>query len=569
MEVVLLMVAVFVGYILTYRIYGRYLSKWIFKLDNSNPVPSSSMEDGIDYVPTKKEVLFGHHFTSIAGTGPIVGPAIAIIWGWVPAVIWVFLGSIFIGAVHDFGVLVISMRNKGVSIAKFTEKYISPRTKVFFFIIGFLELWLFISILGMIIAIIFDMFPGSVFPVWVEIPLAILLGFMVFKKGKNMLFWSIIAVVVMYITVIIGTYIPFTMPEIFGIPATGIWTIILLIYAYIASVLPITTLLQPRDFINSHQLIIAMTLLIIGIFAAAFSSELEIVAPVVNLSPSGAPAIWPFIFITIACGAVSGFHAIVSSGTSSKQISKEKDALMIGYGGMLLEGALAILVIIAVAAGIGLGYHDSDGNFLSGIPAWTNHYESWDAAKGLGSKIDAFVTGSSNMIAYTGLPRSIALIVMGVFVASFAGTSLDTSTRLQRYFISELFSPKKGKTNIFQNRYFSTFLVIATALLLAFNTGADGKGALKLWPLFGTINQVLATLALLVISIYLKKKGGLKWLITAIPSALLAVASLWACILNHQNFMAQQNYLLLIVNIVLILLALGIIVEGVIKLRSC
>lgn len=569
MEVVLLMVAVFAGYILTYRLYGRYLSKKIFKLDNSNPVPSSSMEDGIDYVPTKKEVLFGHHFTSIAGTGPIVGPAIAIIWGWVPAVIWVFFGSIFIGAVHDFGVLVISMRNKGVSIAKFTEKYISPRTKVFFFIIGFLELWLFISILGMIIAIIFDMFPGSVFPVWFEIPLAILLGFMVQKKGKNMLFWSIIAVIVMYITVIIGTYIPFTMPEIFGIPATGVWTIILLIYAYIASVLPITTLLQPRDFINSHQLIIAMTLLIIGIFAAAFSSDLEIVAPAVNLSPSGAPAIWPFIFITIACGAVSGFHAIVSSGTSSKQISKEKDALMIGYGGMLLEGALAILVIIAVAAGIGLGHHDSDGNFISGIPAWTNHYESWDAAKGLGSKIDAFITGSSNMIAYTGLPRSIALIVMGVFVASFAGTSLDTSTRLQRYFISELFAPKKGKTNIFQNRYFSTFLVIATALLLAFNTGADGKGALKLWPLFGTINQVLATLALLVISIYLKKKGGLKWLITAIPSVLLAVASLWACILNHQNFMAQQNYLLLIVNIVLILLALGIIVEGIIKLRSC
>ena len=505
MEVLLLMIALFAGFILMYRLYGKFLSDKIFKLNNSSAVPSNMLKDGIDYVPTKKEVVFGHHFASIAGTGPIVGPAIAIIWGWVPAVIWVFVGSIFIGAVHDFGVLVISMRNKGVSIAKFTEKYISPRTKIFFFIIGFLELWLFISILGMIIAVIFDMFPGSVFPVWFEIPLAVLLGYMVTQKGKNMLFWSIVAVVIMYITVVIGAYIPFKMPELFGIPATGVWTIILLIYAYIASVLPVTKLLQPRDFINSHQLVIAMILLVVGIFAASFTGDLEIVAPSVNLAPKGAPPIWPFLFITIACGAVSGFHAIVSSGTSSKQIEKEKDALMVGYGSMLMEGALAILVIIAVAAGIGLGY-DSNGKFLTGIPAWTNHYESWAAAKGLGSKVGAFVTGSANMIAYTGLAKSIALIVMGVFVASFAGTSLDTSTRLQRYFISELFTSKNGK-NIFQNRYFSTFLVVVTAALLAFNTGANGKGALKLWPLFGSINQILATLALLVISIYLKKQG--------------------------------------------------------------
>ncbi len=566
MEVLLLMIALFAGFILMYRLYGKFLSDKIFKLNNSSAVPSNMLKDGIDYVPTKKEVVFGHHFASIAGTGPIVGPAIAIIWGWVPAVIWVFIGSIFIGAVHDFGVLVISMRNKGVSIAKFTEKYISPRTKIFFFIIGFLELWLFISILGMIIAVIFDMFPGSVFPVWFEIPLAVLLGYMVTQKGKNMLFWSIVAVIIMYVTVVIGTYIPFKMPELFGIPATGIWTIILLIYAYIASVLPVTQLLQPRDFINSHQLIIAMVLLVVGIFSTSFTGDLEIVAPSVNLTPKGAPPIWPFLFITIACGAVSGFHAIVSSGTSSKQIEKEKDALMVGYGSMLMEGALAILVIIAVAAGIGLGY-DSNGKFLTGIPAWTNHYESWAAAKGLGSKVGAFVTGSANMIAYTGLAKSIALIVMGVFVASFAGTSLDTSTRLQRYFISELFTSKSGK-NIFQNRYFSTFLVVVSAALLAFNTGADGKGALKLWPLFGSINQILATLALLIISIYLKNKGRLKWLITALPAAFLAVFSLWACVLNHQDFLAQQNYLLVVVNIILIVLAVSIIIEGLIKLKK-
>ncbi len=201
-----------------------------------------------------------------------------------------------------------------------------------------------------------------------------------------------------------------------GIPATGIWTIILLIYAYIAAVLPVTTLLQPRDFINSHQLLIAMGLLIIGVFASAFNPDFAFVAPAINLTPADAPPIWPFIFIIIACGAVSGFHGMVSSGTSSKQLSSEKDALFVGYGSMLMEGALATLVILAVAAGIGMGYQSREGLMLNGIPAWTNHYESWAAAKGLTSKISAFVVGAANIISSVGIPKSIAIIVMGVLL---------------------------------------------------------------------------------------------------------------------------------------------------------
>ncbi len=558
----LLMLGVFIGYILMYRLYGRFISTKIFKLSKEAKVPAYEQEDGVDFVPSKKEVVFGHHFASIAGTGPIVGPAIAVIWGWVPAVIWVFFGSIFIGAVHDFGVLIVSLRNRGVSIAKFTEKYINPRTKVFFFIIGFFELWLFISILGMVMAVIFDLFPGSVLPVWLEIPIAVALGIQVFNKRKNLLKWSIAAVIIMYLTVVLGNYFPIQITEFMGIPATGVWTIILLVYAYIASVLPVNKLLQPRDLINSHQLLIAMGLLIIGVVVSTFFNDLEFVAPTVNMHPQGAPPIWPFLFIIIACGAVSGFHAIVSSGTSSKQLSNEKDGLFVGYGSMLMEGGLAILVIIAVAAGIGMGYENANGEFLLGTQAWTNHYSSWAAAQGLGSKISAFVIGSANMIASIGVPREIAIVIMGVFVASFAGTSLDTSTRLQRYFISELIPSKGKKQNIFQNRYFTTFLVIGSAMLLAFNTGADGKGALKLWPLFGTINQILATLALIVLSIYLKRKGGLKWLITGIPAVFMGLVTIWAAIINQIDFYEQGSLLLQVVNLIVTLLALAVTVEG-------
>ncbi len=565
MATFLLMISVFAGYILMYRLYGRYISRKIFSINENAVVPAVEQEDGIDFVPSKKEVVFGHHFASIAGTGPIVGPAIAIIWGWVPAVLWVFFGSIFIGAVHDFGVLIVSMRNKGVSIAQFTEKYINPRTKVFFFIIGFFELWLFISILGMIMAVIFDLFPGSVLPVWLEIPIALALGIMVFEKGKNLLVWSIVAVIIMYLTVILGTYVPIRINEFLGMPATGTWTILLLIYAYIASVLPVNKLLQPRDFINSHQLLIAMGLLIIGVIISSFFYELEFVAPTVDLHPSGAPSIWPFLFIIIACGAVSGFHAIVSSGTSSKQISNEKDGLFVGYGSMLMEGALATLVIIAVAAGIGLGYQNSNGETLFGIQAWGSHYSSWNAAQGLGSKVSAFVIGSANMIATTGISKSIAIIIMGVFVASFAGTSLDTSTRLQRYFISELMTGKNKPSKLFNNRYFTTFLVIASAMLLAFNTGADGKGALKLWPLFGNINQILATLALVVLTIYLKNKGGLKWLFTAIPALFMGIVTIWAAILNQIDFAQQKNFLLQSVNLIVTILAIAVTIEGIIS----
>jgi carbon starvation protein len=558
-----IMVIAFAGYIIMYQLYGKFIGAKIFALSGAAKTPSVEMEDGVDYVPTKKEVIFGHHFTSIAGTGPIVGPAVAVIWGWVPAMIWVFVGSIVMGAVHDFGALIISMRNQGKSISEYTAKYVNNRTKIFFFLIVFLELWIVIAIFGVVIAVVFNLYPTSVLPVFLEIPIAIYLGYLIYKKGANVMTWSILAVIVMYITVVIGAYAPIKLPTIAGIPPIGLWVILLLIYAFIASTLPVTTLLQPRDFINSHQLVVALVLLTLGVLFTAFGGRLDIVAPAVQLSPKDSPPMWPFLFITIACGAISGFHSLVSSGTSAKQVRDEQDSLFVGYGSMLLEGVLATLVIIAVSAGIGLGYTAKSGEAFTGIAAWTAHYASWAGIGGIGNAARAFVDGSANMIATLGISKNIGIVIMGVFIASFAGTTLDTATRIQRYVIAELFSSLNLKA--LTNRYVATAVAVGTALILAFTAGASGTGALKLWPLFGATNQTLAALALIIITLYLKRRGGLKWLISGIPAVFMAVITIWALILNQVKFGAGGNMLLTVINICILFIALWIAIEGVIK----
>jgi len=560
MDAIIIMVVAFVGYLLAYRLYGRFVGKKIFALSNATKTPAVSMEDGQDYVPTRKGIIFGHHFTSIAGTGPIVGPAIGIIWGWVPALIWVFVGTIVMGAVHDFGALVMSLRNQGKSISEITSKYINNRTRTIFFLIVLLELWIVIAIFGLVIAIIFNMYPQAVFPVWMEIPIAILLGYFLYKRGANVGLFTFFAVFLMYVTVIIGHFMPLAMPTIAGIPATGVWSILLFIYAFIASTLPVTTLLQPRDYINAWQLFIAMALLLVGVVVSGIAGKLQVVAPAVQAVPEGAPPLWPMLFITIACGAISGFHSLVSSGTSAKQVKQEEDALFVGYGSMVFEGVLATFVIIAVAAGIGIAYTTSDGAVLTGTAAWTHHYANWAGAAGLGSKVAAFVVGAANMIATFGIPKAIAVVIMGVFVASFAGTTLDTATRIQRYVVQEL----AGDINLgfMQNRYAATAFAVITAAILAFATGASGAGALKLWPLFGATNQCLAALALLAITVYLKQRGGARYLVSGIPAVFMIVMTTWGLIYNEIAFIKAGNILLTIVNALVLLIALWIVVEG-------
>jgi carbon starvation protein len=560
MDAILLLLVCFVGYILAYHTYGRFIARKIFKLNKDAPVPSKQLEDGIDYVPARKGIIFGHHFTSIAGTGPIVGPAIGIIWGWVPAILWVTIGCIFMGAVHDLGALVVSMRNEGRSISEIAAKYVNARIKFIFFAVVFLSLLIVIAIFCVVIAIVFSFFPRSVVPVWLQIPIAMTLGFMIYRRGANVVIATAFAVLAMYLTIWLGSVLPFNMPEIFGMPSTGVWTIILLIYAWIASTLPVTILLQPRDYINAWQLFIMMALLVVGVFFAGFLSDLSIVAPAVNLSPKDAPPIWPFLFVTIACGAISGFHSLVASGTSPKQVSCETDCQFVGYGSMLLEGALAVLVLICVSAGIAIAYKTSSGTVLKGIEAWNQHYFSWQAASGLQAKLNAVVYGAANMMNSFKLSTAVGLTLMGVFVASFAGTTLDTSVRIQRYIISELAADLKVKP--LTNRYSATTFAVLTAAGLAFATGANGKGAMVLWPLFGSANQLLAALALLVVTIYLKRRGGLKFIFTAVPCLIMLMITSWAMVENEKLFIQNREWLLVIVGGGIFCFAVWVIVEA-------
>ncbi|MDD5135070.1 MAG: carbon starvation CstA family protein, partial [Phycisphaerae bacterium] len=299
MDTLLLMVFCFAAYILAYFTYGRFLGRKIFKLDPNKLVPSKEFTDGIDYVPSKKIIIFGHHFTSIAGTGPIVGPAIGIIWGWLPAVLWIVFGSIFMGAVHDLGSLVVSLRNKGKSISDITDKYINRRIKFIFFAVVFLALLIVLAIFGVVIAVVFARFPASVLAVWLQIPIAVAMGYMIYKKNANIVLSTIVAVACLYVTVWLGSEYPVRMPSIGAMPPTGVWTILLLLYAFVASTLPVTTLLQPRDYINAWQLFIMMALLVVAAVVSIFTKSMPLVAPMLNTAVPDAPPIFPFLFITI------------------------------------------------------------------------------------------------------------------------------------------------------------------------------------------------------------------------------------------------------------------------------
>jgi len=574
MDTLFLVLICGVGYLAAYHTYGRILAKKIFKLDKDALVPSVERRDGVDYVPARKGIIFGHHYTSIAGTGPIVGPAIGIIWGWLPALIWVFFGSIFMGAVHDFGALVVSMRNEGKSISEAAAKYINMRVRFIFFAVVFLSLLIVIAIFGVVIAAVFTRFPSAVIPVWLQIPLAVGLGFAVYKKTANIIIATAIAVFGMYLCIAVGGLVPIQLGKAFGIPPTGIWVIILLIYAWIASTLPVTTLLQPRDYINAWQLFIAMGLLVSGVVVSSLSGGLPLVAPAFNRAlPAGTPPIWPFMFVIIACGAISGFHSLVASGTSSKQVSKETDCQFVGYGSMLLESFLAVLVLICVAAGIGMALKLGDGTILTGQAAWQHQYGMWIGEKGLTDKIAPVVIGAANMMGKLGVPETVGITLMGVFIASFAGTTLDTSTRIQRYVVSELANDLR--IPLLANRWIATTFVVLTAAGLAFATGADGTGAMKLWPLFGTANQLLAALALLVVTLYLKSKGGKKYIVAGLPCLIMLLITNWAMIKNEIIFLTSEKYagekwLLSIIGAGIFTLALWMTIEALIAfgLRS-
>ncbi len=560
MGTVFIAVGAFVAYIIAYRTYGRFLARRILKLDARAVTPAHSMRDDNDYVPAKREVLFGHHFTSIAGTGPIVGPAIAIMWGWLPALLWVVFGAILMGAVHDMGALVISTRSRGKSIGDCVADIVGPRVRVLFLLVIFLMVLIVIAIFGLVIAVLFDLFPEAVIPVWSEIPIAVGLGYAIYRRRWSVPVAGIVAVILMYATVIIGAYHPVRMPPLWGLEPLTLWVIVLLVYAFIASVIPVWKLLQPRDYINGHELFIALGLLFVGVLVA----RPQMVAPVVEMHPVGGLAILPFLFVTVACGAISGFHSLVGSGTSSKQIDRETDALPIGYGAMLLEGFLAVLVLIAVGAGLAMKLPLEGGGVLTGLDAWNHQYADWKIASGLASKVNAFVIGSANLLEGLHIPWKVGIAVMGVFVASFASTTLDTATRIQRYVVSELAGAWRIRP--LANRYAATAFAVVTAAVLALVQGG-GKGGLILWPLFGTTNQLLAGLTLLVIALYLRQRGKSSSY-AFYPMLFMIGMTGWAMVANLVKFVKEDTWHLVVIGGLVLALEVWMIIETIVVLHS-
>jgi len=588
MQTLAIALGALVLYLVAYHTYGRWLARKIFKLDPQAKVPSVELEDGNDYVPTSKGVIFGHHFTSIAGTGPIVGPALAVIWGWVPALLWVLFGSIFIGAVHDFGALVVSMRNKGQTVGDIAGRVLTPRTRYLFLSILFLALTIVLAIFGLVIAAVFKMYPQAIFPCLVQIPLAVVIGMWIHRKGLNLLIPSLIALALMYFSVAYGNtgWLGAFNHALAAWPVVA-WVAVLLAYSYVASVLPVWMLLQPRDYINSLQLLSALGMVVVGLAVAALSggpevageaAKLEIVAPAVRFSGHGAPWIFPFLFITIACGAVSGFHCLVSSGTSSKQLKCESDAQFVGYGSMLTEGFLAVLVILACVAGLGLGIPEivdgkETGNTLVGSAAYDARYASWSGAKGLGPKVGAFVDGSANFLRSLSLPAAFATALMGVFVASFAATTLDTACRLQRYVTQELAGALKLAP--LTNKHGATIFAVAVAGFVAampapgkpWELAELGKGGMILWPLFGATNQLLAGLAFLVVLFWLHRRKLPLWFV-AIPAVFMIILPGIAMVM--QLFVGpgawitgdQPNVLLAVIGVSTLALEVWIVIEA-------
>lgn len=538
MNSALVALGVLICFWLGYRFYSRYLGSVIWGLDDSKPTPAVSQTDGVDYVPTAKPVLFGHHYASIAGAAPIVGPAIAIIWGWVPAVIWVVVGSIFLGAAHDFGALVISMRHRGQSVGQVTANVIGSGPRNLFLVVIFFLVWLVIAVFALVIANLFISYPSTVLPVNFQIVVALAIGYLVNRKGRSLFVPTLLAQIGLFVAMYFGALYPISLEPLFGDGQKMAWISMLLIYSFIASVLPVWALLQPRDYINSYQLFIGLGAMVLGLFIV----QPTIVAPALNLSPQGAPFWLPFLFITIACGAVSGFHGLVSSGTTSKQVKAWSHSRPIGYGAMLGEGLLALLATLAVATG------------FESASAWHVHYGSWDGAKGLSASIEAFVMGSTQFLGGLGIPETFAGTMIGVLIISFAATSLDTAARIQRYVVAELGTNWKIPT--LQNRYVASGIAIGSAFLLMMFKGG-GTGGLVLWPLFGATNQMLAALTLIVVTVYLIKKGkpSRAYLF---PAIFLSLVTFIALLSNIKSFYQGEKYLLLVMALVLLVVQMAI-----------
>ena len=535
MSLTLLLLISAIILILAYRFYGSFVYKK-FGLSDLQKAPSHRLRDGVDYEPSKPIVVLGHHFASIAGAGPIVGPIIAITFGWIPAVIWILVGGIFFGAVHDLGSMAASLKTDGKSIGVIIRNKIGAKGKQLFVLFSFSTLILVIGVFAYIIAKTFIANPGVGSASILFIVLALAFGYVnrwIGNKNLAFVILTILGVVLMYYFIYLGTKLPIILDY-------KIWIICLLVYAFFASVTPVSLLLQPRDYLNSYLLYGLIIAAVLGIIVANPQMEMS---TEIQVSSDSLGYVFPVLFVTIACGAISGFHSLVASGTTSKQLDKESDAKVVGFGGMLIESFLAIISVSAVVI-------LSRSNYLERLT--------------IEGPVSLFSTGLGGMIASLGISESFAVGFVALTVSAFALTTLDTCTRLARFTLQEYFEdmPQTAAQLMAKNRYLSTTVVIILSILLL----ASGEFT-TLWPIFGSANQLLAALALLTIAVWLIKKKIPAGFVT-IPMFFMFTVTLASLGLFAWKNFQNKGYVLAVIAALLFILAISLIILATKSLKN-
>lgn len=527
MNGVVLLLASSVIFLIAYVSYGSWLSKkW--GIDIKRPTPAHTQEDGVDYMPTKPAVLLGHHFSSIAGAGPIVGPITAAVFGWVPVVLWVIVGSIFFGGVQDYGSVVASIRHKGQTIGEIIDATIGRRGKFLFSIFAWLTLVVVIAAFANIVAQTFVASPESATASLLFIALAVVFGLAVYRSRMPLGISSVVGVAALIGCMVLGHLFPLSLSK-------NTWIAILMVYVFIASIAPVWILLQPRDYLNSFLLYAMILFAFAGILIYQPSMQL---APVTSFDLGGGNLLFPMLFVTVACGAISGFHSLVGSGTSSKQLDNEGNAKMIGYGSMLIEGVLAVIAIIAA------GYIGGD-KLVELLKA--------------GGPVNVFADGIGTFMTMFGFSFAVAKGFVALTISAFAMTTLDTATRLGRFIFQEMFAPTeqaegKSSASMLANPYVATLITIFVSAYMAVGSYTT------IWPIFGAANQLLAALALLAIAVWLKR-SKLDCAMVVVPMVFMFAVTLTALV-QLIYFNMGSNWLVAGLSIVLFILSLALAWEG-------
>lgn len=531
MAIAILSVSI-VAFILGYVFYGRYVAKKL-GIDPSRATPSHTMHDGVDYCPAKPPVLFGHHFASIAGAAPIVGPVVAVAFGWFPVVLWIILGGIFMGSVHDFSALMASVRHHGRSIGEVIGVNVGYLGRQLFLIFLWATLVLIIAVFIIVVSKTFVSTPSAGTSSLLFILLAIIFGLTVYRWNAPLWLATTVGVLFLAVCMVAGWYYPL------AVSIDG-WNSLLIVYIFVASVTPVWILLQPRDYLNSFLLFAVVAAAVVGVFVAHPSVNMPAFT---SFYVPELGYLFPILFVTVACGAISGFHSVVASGTTAKQLNSERDAKKIGYGAMLVECLLAILATLMAVMMM-------KGDYMAVLKE--------------AGPVAIFARGVGEVISVLGFPHDRATSFAALAVSAFVLTSLDTATRLARFAFQEFFAPRRGGPSsiLHRNRFIGTAVTVAAAGSLAWS----GKWP-AIWPIFGSANQLLAALALLAVTVWLVR-GGVKARFTFIPMVIMFMITISALVTIVVHNFSRGQWTLFTIGLALLAVAGVLVVEAVSSLRK-